>query len=402
MTDPETPDFTPDVPDRLSRRVAQAVHAELRAAFDGHLAPFAGAAGLRSPAEATQPEVLSQLSGLLPDPTLTPGAFVEATVQPFTATGANVQVRFLLGRLHPGHLRALAFLLANCQPFQVKLCFPDEGLASRELWLVWQRQQAPQDVQPLAAQLGLVFARVMVIQCLLTLHFPGLIAGSQLADWAAAVARAERADRGSAEAFTEEGTVWHLAAQKPAAFLKAMEAQAAAEGETLQPGLRLKVNLWLHRYGAALTATEELLGQVAEDPKAPAARRGQLQFIRAALAERVGRPTDALRWLDRPAGAEIPAELGPRVTNVRLRALLALGRTREVLAAVAAGAFSDHDPTCFPHWWRAQALRRQGDREGSQQALAAHEDFFGPDLEARRTLNRLGATAAEPPTGRRR
>jgi hypothetical protein len=86
-----------------------------------------------------------------------------------------------------------------------------------------------------------------------------------------------------------------------------------------------------------------------------------------------------------------------RVSGVRIRCLLALGRAREVLDAVEAGSFSPTDPTCWPHWWRAQAWRQLGDVDKAREALAAHEEFFGTDLEARRSLSeRMAASEAAP------
>jgi hypothetical protein len=369
---------SPTPPDRLTQRAARAVHADLHSVLAETLLPFAGAADLGRLAPPPPPDDLPQLPGLLPTPGGAPAPYVEATVVPSDATSANVQIRFLLGRLHVRRFRALSFLLANTHETDLKVSAADGGRRDCDVWLSWQRNHAVGAADSLAHLVTLAAARVAVVHCLLRQHFPGLIGGACLAEWTAAAARSHHADRGADEEFSDAGHVWHVAAQDPAAFLAAMEEQAAEAGEPLAPDIRLHLHMWRENYPAALAAVEEVFPQ-----DGAADRAWELGYLRAALSQRVGRPEAALALLD---GLTVEDEDRNRVSGVRIRCLLALGRAREVLDLVEAGSFSPTDPTCWPHWWRAQAWRQLGDVDKAREALAAHEEFFGTDLEARRSL----------------
>lgn len=381
-------------PDRLTQRAARAVHTDLRTVLEAALQPFSGAADLRRLKPLGPPEELPRLTGLLPLLDDSPGAFVEAAVVPDDATSANVQLRFLLGRLHVRRFRALSFLLANTHDTDLKVSAADGGRHSRELWVSWQRNHAVGDAAALERLALLAATRVSVVQALLRLHFPGLIAGARLAEWTAAAARSQQADRAEHEEAVEEGHIWHLAAQDPREFLEAMEAQAAAADEPLSADVRLQLHLWREDFPAALAALEELFQR-----PVPAEGAWELGHLRVALHQRVGQAETALALLD---GLSAPAGEHHRVTALRVRCLLGLGRAREVLALIEQGGFSAMDPTCWPHWWRAQALLQLGDVDGAREALAAHEEFFGTDLEARRSLSeRMKASEAAPNFGGR-
>ncbi len=163
--------------------------------------------------------------------------------------------------------------------------------------------------------------------------------------------------------------IGHLAAQNPGAFLAAMTEQAAAAGDSLPPAVRLQLHLWRQDFAGALAAVEELC-----EPPAPADPTGELGCLRAGIHERAGRAASALALLE-----PLTAHAGQRhrVAGIRMRALLALGRARDVLDAVEAGGFGAQEATCWPHWWRAQAWHQLGDEAAAAAALAAHEDFFG-------------------------
>lgn len=372
------PESTTPAPDRLTLRAAQAVHNDLHTVLESLLLPFESESALRRLAAVPPPETLPGLTGLLPLPDDTPGPFVEASVRPHDATSANVEVRCFLGRLHVRRFRAQSFLLANTHDTDLKVWAPDGGRQNPDLWVSWQRNQAVGDGANLAKLLALAAARAVVLHCLLRQHFPGLIPGARLAEWAAAAARAHHADRDETDDGMEEGRVWHLAAQNPGAFLAAMTEQAAAAGDSLPPAVRLQLHLWRQDFAGALAAVEELC-----EPPAPADPTGELGCLRAGLHERAGQAASALVLLE-----PLTAHAGQRhrVAGIRMRALLALGRAREVLAAVEAGGFGAPEATCWPHWWRAQAWHQLGDEAAAAAALAAHEDFFGTDLEARRSL----------------
>lgn len=376
-------------PDRLTQRAARAVHTDLRTVLESVLQPFEGAADLRRLKPLGTPEELPRLGGLLPMPDDSPGAFVEAAVTPDDATSAGVQLRFFLGRLHRRRFRALSFLLANTHETDLKLSAADGGRRSRDLWLSWQRNHAVGDAAALDRLAMLAAARVSVLHALLRQHFPGLIAGARIAEWTAAVARSRHADRGEHELAFEEGHFWHLAAQDPDEFLEGMSAQAAAAGESLPPDVRLQLHLWREDFPAALAAVEELFLR-----PLPAEGAWELGHLRAALHQRVGQPETALALLD---GLIAPAGEHHRVSALRVRCLLALGRAREVLALVDQGDFSTTDPTCWPHWWRAQAWQQLGDTDAAQADLAAHEEFFGTDLEARRSMHQQAPPPEAPP-----